>query len=139
MYTINTYIDYDYSLCTCNMTYFCTLLITLFGVSLIFLMRFLASSFMKANNFWACWLVGWNTAAVLLMLGPPLAWLYQSWVLWYGMCMGKERMKQETLQWVLLLKWLLIFGSHTCTLYLKLLLFACTNFSVFEILGFWRY
>ena len=54
------------------MTYFCTLLMTLFGVSLIFLMRFLASSFMKPNNFWVCWLMAWNTAAVLI-LEPPLA------------------------------------------------------------------
>ena len=64
--------NYDYNLCTCNMTYFCTLLMTLFGVSLIFLMRFLASSFMKPNNFWVCWLMAWNTVAVLI-LEPPLA------------------------------------------------------------------
>ena len=105
----------------------CALLMTLFGVSLIFLMILLAPHFMKPNNFSACWLMAWNTAAVL-MLEPLLAVILSvlSSVVWEWVCdltMSGKREKKETRDFIMgtyirKFKWTILLHMY---MYMKIL------------------
>ena len=100
---------------------------TLFGVSLIFLMILLAPYFMKPNNFSACWLMAWNTTAVL-MLEPLLAVVLSvlSSVVWEWVCdltMSGKREKKETRDFIMgtyirKFKWTILLHMY---MYMKIL------------------
>ena len=105
----------------------CPLLMTLFGVSLIFLMILLALHFMKPNIFWACWLMAWNTTAVL-MLEPLLAIILSvlSSVVWEWVCdltMSGKREKKESRDFIMdtyirKFKWTILLHMY---MYMKIL------------------